>query len=92
MYLGNSIATTHALVGLRWRATASAILFLVINIVGLGLGPFGVGYLSDMLAPSLGVESLRYAMLILLPTVKICSFTSISHREPCGKILKMAPE
>ena len=93
VYLGNSIATTHALVGLRWRATASAILFLVINIIGLGLGPFGIGYLSDMLAPSMGVESLRYAMLILLPTVNVWSaihfyLASRTLRED----LKMAPE
>ena len=93
VYLGNSIATTHALVGLRWRSTASAILFLIINIIGLGLGPFGIGYLSDMLAPSMGVESLRYAMLILLPTVNIWSaihfyLASRTLRED----LKMAPE
>lgn len=93
VYLGNSIATTHALVGLRWRATASAILFLVINIIGLGLGPFGIGYLSDMLAPTMGVESLRYAMLILLPTVNVWSaihfyLASRTLRED----LKLAPE
>ena len=93
VYLGNSIATTHTLVGLRWRATASAILFLIINIIGLGLGPFGIGYLSDMLAPSMGVESLRYAMLILLPTVNVWSaihfyLASRTLRED----LKMAPE
>ena len=73
VYLGNSIATTHNLVGLRWRATASAILFLVINIIGLGLGPFAIGFLSDLLTPALGVESLRYAMVTLLPTVMVWS-------------------
>ena len=73
VYLGNSIATTHALVGLRWRSTASAILFLVINIIGLGLGPFAVGFLSDVLTPSMGVESLRYSMAILLPSIMIWS-------------------
>lgn len=73
VYLGNSIATTHSLVGLRWRSTSSAILFLVLNIIGLGLGPFAVGYLSDFLSPSLGTESLRYAMAALLPTVMIWS-------------------
>jgi predicted MFS family arabinose efflux permease len=73
VYIGNSIATTHSLVGLRWRSTASAILLLVINIIGLGLGPFAIGFLSDTLAPSMGSESLRYAMLILLPTVMVWS-------------------
>lgn len=93
VYLGNSIATTHALVGLRWRSTASAILLLIINIVGLGLGPFAVGFLSDMLAPSMGIESLRYSMAILLPTVMVWSsihfyLASRTLRED----LKLAPE
>ena len=75
IYLGNSIATTHNLVGLRWRSTSSAILFLILNIIGLGLGPFAVGLLSDMLETSLGIESLRYAMLAVLPTA--CVWSSI---------------
>ena len=73
VYLGCSIATTHALVGLRMRATASAILLLVLNVIGLGLGPFLVGLLSDSLAPSYGSESLRYAMVILLPSIMLIS-------------------
>ena len=73
IYLGNSIATTHNLVGLRWRSTSSALLFLILNIVGLGMGPFSVGFLSDMFAPTFGNESLRYAMLALLPTVMVWS-------------------
>ncbi|MGK0221214.1 MAG: putative MFS family arabinose efflux permease [Limisphaerales bacterium] len=67
VYLGNTLAMTHGLVGLRMRAVASAILFFVLNLIGLGLGPWAVGVLSDMLNPSLGVDSLRYAMLYLLP-------------------------
>jgi hypothetical protein len=67
VYVANSIACTHGLVGLRMRATASAILFFILNIFGLGAGPWSVGLLSDFLEPSLGVESLRYAMLYLLP-------------------------
>ncbi len=68
-YLGNTIATTHAIVGPRMRATASALLFLVINIIGLGAGPYTVGLVSDLLGPTLGSESLRYAMLYVLPPV-----------------------
>ena len=76
VYLGNVIATTHGLVGLRMRAMSSAILFLVINIIGLGLGPWSVGALSDYLTPTYQGESLRYAMLYILPLV---SFWSICH-------------
>jgi MFS family permease len=76
VYLGNTIATTHGLVGLRMRAMASAILFLILNIIGLGLGPWTIGLVSDMLEPTLGNESLRHAMLYLLPVVM---FWSVCH-------------
>lgn len=85
-YLGNTIATTHAIVGPRMRATASAILFLIINIIGLGAGPWTVGFVSDLLAPSFGSESLRYSMLYVLPPVMVWSslhywFAARSIRE-----------
>jgi predicted MFS family arabinose efflux permease len=73
VYLGNTIATTHSLVGLRMRALSSAILFLILNIIGLGLGPWTTGMLSDYLQPTLGAESLRYAMLYVLPAVMFWS-------------------
>ena len=93
VYLGNSIATTHNLVGLRWRSTASAILFFILNVIGLGMGPFAVGLLSDMLAPTLGAESLRYSMLALLPTVMVWSSIHfyLASRTML-KELEMAPE
>lgn len=69
VYLGNTIAMTHGLVGLRMRALASAVLFLILNLIGLGLGPLFVGMLSDYLQPTLGDHSLRQAMLYLLPPV-----------------------
>ncbi|MEC7969792.1 MAG: MFS transporter [Pseudomonadota bacterium] len=69
VYLGNTLAMTHGLVGLRMRALASAILFFILNLIGLGLGPWVIGLLSDQLAPTLGQESLRHAMLYLLPAM-----------------------
>ncbi len=63
-WLGASLAVTHSLVGLRQRAVASAVLFFLINLVGLGLGPLLIGALSDLLRPSLGdADGLRYAIL-----------------------------
>jgi hypothetical protein len=46
------------------RSVASAILLFILNIIGLGLGPQTVGFLSDALHPEFGEESLRYALLI----------------------------
>ncbi|RLQ22980.1 MFS transporter [Seongchinamella sediminis] len=62
-YLGPVLATAHALVPASMRAMASAVLFFVLNLIGLGLGPLTVGVLSDLYQGSLGTDSLRYAML-----------------------------
>jgi predicted MFS family arabinose efflux permease len=72
-YLGPSINVAHMLVPASLRALTSAILFLVLNLVGLGFGPLVVGMISDLLAPTLGVESLRWAM----SGVMIVSLTSV---------------
>ena len=85
VYLGNTLAMTHGLVGLRMRALASAILFFILNLIGLGLGPWAVGVLSDVLAPTLGQESLRHAMLYLLP---IAMTWSVFHFYMASKTLK----
>ncbi|MBU2678078.1 MAG: MFS transporter [Gammaproteobacteria bacterium] len=63
MFLGPTIAMAHALVGPRYRALSSSVLFFVLNIIGLGLGPLTVGAISDALAPSFGVDSIRWAIL-----------------------------
>ena len=64
MYLGPSFAMTQALVSLRMRAVASAILLFVLNLIGMGLGPYLVGVASDLLAPTFGQESIRYALCL----------------------------
>ncbi|MCH1579370.1 MAG: MFS transporter, partial [Luminiphilus sp.] len=48
------------------RAMASAILYFVLNIIGLGLGPLTVGILSDAFAETYGDNNLRYAMAVTL--------------------------
>jgi len=48
------------------RAMASAILYFVLNIIGLGLGPLTVGILSDAFASTYGDNNLRYAMATTL--------------------------
>lgn len=62
LYLGPTIAITHTLVSPGMRAMASAVLFFILNLIGLGLGPLSVGVASDLLAPIVGSESLRYAI------------------------------
>ncbi|MFA7639848.1 MAG: MFS transporter, partial [Parvibaculum sp.] len=61
-----SLAMTQALVTLRMRAVASALLFLILNLIGMGLGPQAVGFISDLYTPAYGPESLRYALLTVM--------------------------
>jgi hypothetical protein len=64
MYLGPSFAMTQGLVTLRMRAVASALLLFMLNIIGMGLGPYFVGIASDLLAPEFRIDSLRYALCL----------------------------
>jgi hypothetical protein len=51
----------------RFRATAAALLLLILNLIGLGLGPAFLGITSTFLATQqhLGdAEGLRWAMII----------------------------
>ncbi len=48
MYLGPTFAIGQALVGVRERAVSGALLLLVINLIGLGLGPLLTGVFSDL--------------------------------------------
>jgi MFS family permease len=52
MYLGPSLAITHHLVPASMRAMSSAVLFFILNILGLGTGPFVVGAMSDWINAS----------------------------------------
>jgi len=65
MYLGPSLAVAHSLVPASMRAMTSAVFFLVINLIGQGLGPTFIGLISDLLKPQFGIESLRWAMSII---------------------------
>jgi len=85
MYLGPTFAMTQSLVPASMRATAAAILLFAINIIGLGLGPQGVGILSDLLSSTFGNESLRYALLI---TVVSFAAWSIFHYILAARTLR----
>ncbi|CAD5251176.1 MULTISPECIES: MFS transporter [unclassified Imperialibacter] len=70
-FLGPAIAVTHSLVDARMRAFASSVLFLIMNFIGLGLGPLVVGYLSDVLTPAFGDLSLRWAFCAIFISASI---------------------
>ncbi|GAA0857274.1 MFS transporter [Aliiglaciecola litoralis] len=62
-YLGPSFALAQTLAPVKVRAMSTALLFFVLNIIGLGGGPTFVGLLSDAFSDTHGsVEGLRLAM------------------------------
>jgi predicted MFS family arabinose efflux permease len=66
---GVAIASVQSLVEENRRATAISIIMFLSSLLGMGMGPAAIGFLSDALAPQFGKESLRYALLAscLLP-------------------------
>jgi MFS transporter, Spinster family, sphingosine-1-phosphate transporter len=64
---GPLFATIQTLVPERMRALSIALIYLMANLIGMGLGPLAVGMLSDAFRSWAGEESLRYALLALCP-------------------------
>ena len=67
LWYGPVFATAQSVVPAHTRATAAAMLLLVLNLIGLGLGPLFVGLLSDGLATLGGLgaaEGLRWSMVL----------------------------
>jgi predicted MFS family arabinose efflux permease len=62
-WLGPVISAIQHLVRPDMRATASAIFLFINNLIGIGLGTYAIGALSDTLAMRFGDESLRYSIL-----------------------------
>lgn len=73
IYVAPALALVQNLTPPRARATASAILLLMFNLVGLGGGPLVIGMISDAIAPAHGAESLRYALLCTLPAAALAA-------------------
>jgi len=94
MYLAPSFTMTQSLVGVRERALAGAVLLLIINLIGLGLGPTLTGWVSDMYRSSLvggGVDvsvataqGLRYALC----TVVLVNVWSAFHYLIAARTLR----
>ncbi|HEY9092654.1 MFS transporter [Parasphingorhabdus sp.] len=83
-YVAPALALVQNLTPPRSRATAAAVLMLMFNIVGLGLGPLFVGMVSDALKPAYADESLRWALMTLIPVAiaaGIAQFAMTRHLE-----------
>lgn len=64
---GSGHSLVQSIVGVKMRATAAALFLMCISLIGQGIGPLAVGFLSDRLGPQSGAESLREALMALSP-------------------------
>jgi MFS family permease len=73
------LAIVQTVVAPKHRAQAAAVVFFFSNLIGLGLGPLMVGYISDVTAKSLDLHSLSFALscsaITLLGSV-VCYYLS----------------
>jgi len=61
-WLGPVVNAVQHLAPATMRSTTSALFLLVNNLLGLAVGLWVFGFLSDLLAPRYGAESMRYAI------------------------------
>jgi predicted MFS family arabinose efflux permease len=74
-------ALIQQVVPAHMRAMAIAVMLLLSNLIGMGLGPVAVGVLSDYLAPRLGEGSLRMALVIWTPGYLWAAFHLLRARR-----------
>ena len=93
MWVGIGPATMSDLVMPRMRALAGAFYLLIISMIGLALGPYTVGLVSDKLHAK-GMDNgeslqiaLAYSLLILIITI-ICLYiaTKFLHKEESSRL------
>ena len=65
-WLGPVTTAVQHMVPAHMRATASASFLMINNLIGLGLGSWTIGALSEALAPIYGTEALRYAIAMAM--------------------------
>lgn len=66
LWYGAGYSSIQGVVAPHMRATAASLMFLMTNLIGLGLGPFVIGLLSDSFSAGFGVssgEGLRWALM-----------------------------
>jgi len=62
-WYGIGYGVCQSLVEPRMRATLTSILLLLTTLIGFGLGPMLSGYISDVMAPTVGERSIGYGMV-----------------------------
>jgi hypothetical protein len=61
---GATAAAVFSVIPPGIRTTGGMVTVFFASLLGFGLGPSSVGFLSDILAPSMGPEALRHALIL----------------------------
>ena len=85
-----SYAAITTLVGASRRATSVAVYNLGLTVCGIGLGPFSVGVLSDLLTPAFGPLALRWALVIVIGGFVLAMVALILAARPYARALAKA--
>ncbi|ESQ74800.1 MFS transporter [Asticcacaulis sp. AC402] len=64
VWLGPILTAVQHLGPARSRSQMSALFLLINNLIGLGLGPYFFGQVSDLLKPQYGADSIKWAFVI----------------------------
>ena len=83
-YIGVNFALLQGQLAIEMRSVGAAINLFLLNIVGLGLGPLVVGIISDLTAPTAGIDSVRYGLMF---TLIIIAWGAI-HQFRVGQLLQ----
>jgi len=65
-YMAPLIAITQRIMPVHLRALATALMYLLLNLIGPGAGPTTAGFLNDLLARTYGNEAVRISLTVTL--------------------------
>ncbi|NJC34927.1 putative MFS family arabinose efflux permease [Sphingomonas jejuensis] len=82
LWLGPLITAVQHLVPPPMRATASACFLFINNLIGLGVGSWAMGAMSDGLAARYGDDSLLYATIIALSAYVVAALLGLLAVKP----------
>ena len=86
-WVGPLYAALSAIVAAHRRSTAFAIFNLALMMVGAGLGPLVVGFISDLLVPAYGNEALRWSLAISMGAYLLSILALLVAIRPYGAAL-----
>jgi predicted MFS family arabinose efflux permease len=84
-YLTPAVTLVQNAVSARRRTLAGAVLLLIMNLIGLGLGPTWVGAVSDWFRPTHPANSLQLAFYSLVPFYLIAIVLHLALARRLGR-------